>query len=123
MTTKGVKLLSLKKRGNKYYYRGRFWTLNQPVKSVAKGKKMMVLACKTIDGARRVKIVHFGSLGYSHNYSPKAKKNYLIRSAEIRNKKGERTMYDKWSPNYWSRKILWPTRKPATGPRTTKKAA
>lgn len=123
MTIKGVKLSSLKKRGNKYYYRGRLWTLNKPVKSIAKGKKMMVLACKTIEGERRVKIVHFGALGYGHNYSAEAKKKYLIRSAGICNKKGELTMYDKWSPNYWSRKILWPKGKPATGPRITKKAA
>ncbi|MCB1110409.1 MAG: hypothetical protein KDK64_05465 [Chlamydiia bacterium] len=119
----GVKLSSLEKRGNKYWYRGRYWALNQPVKSTAKGKKMMVLATKTINGERRVKIVHFGALGYGHNYSLKAKRNYLARSAGIRNKYGELTRNDRWSPNYWSRKILWPAGKRATGPRTTQKVA
>ncbi|MCP5506329.1 MAG: hypothetical protein H7A38_05555 [Chlamydiales bacterium] len=121
--SKGVKLSSLTKRGNKYLYRGRLWTLNKPVRSTAKGKKMMVLATKTIDGERRVKIVHFGALGYGHNYSVEAKRNYLTRSAGIRNKKGELTKNDKWSPNYWARKILWPKNKRATGPKTTRKAA
>lgn len=121
--SKGIKLSSLTKRGNKYLYRGRLWTLNKPVRSTAKGKKMMVLATKTVDGERRVKIVHFGALGYGHNYSKEAKKNYLTRSAGIRNKKGELTKNDKWSPNYWARKILWPKNKRATGPKTTRKAA
>ncbi|MCB1072444.1 MAG: hypothetical protein H7A41_03425 [Chlamydiales bacterium] len=123
MISKGVKLSSLRKRGDKYIYRNRFWTLDKPVPSTSKGKKMMVLASKLINGEKRVKVIHFGALGYGHNYSKKAKENYLKRSAGIRNKKGELTMYDKWSPNYWSRKILWPKGKPATGPRTTKKAA
>lgn len=121
--SKGIKLSSLKKRGTKYLYRGRLWTLNKPVRSTAKGKKMMVLATKTIDGERRVRIVHFGALEYGHNYSAKAKKNYLTRSAEIRNKKGELTKNDRWSPNYWARKILWPKNKRATGPKTTRKTA
>lgn len=121
--TNGIKLSTLKKRGNKYLYRGRLWTLNKPVRSTAKGKKMMVLATKTINGERRVKIVHFGALGYGHNYSEKAKKSYLARSAGIRNKKGELTMNDKWSPNHWARKILWPKNRRATGPKTTDKVA
>lgn len=122
MTLAGTKLSTLEKRGNKYYYRGRWWTLNKPVKSTAKGKKMMVLATKTIDGDRRVRLIHFGALGYGHNYSKKAKHNYLTRSAGIRNKKGELTKNDPWSANYWARKILWPVRKRATGPRSTKAA-
>lgn len=121
--SKGIKLSSLIKRGNQYRYRGRLWTLNKPVRSTAKEKKMMVLATKTVDGERRVKIVHFGALGYGHNYSKEAKKNYLTRSAGIRNKKGELTKNDKWSPNYWARKILWPKNKRATGPKKTRKAA
>lgn len=119
----GVKLSSLPKEGNKYWYRGRYWKLNEPVKSTAKGKKMMVLATKTIDGERRAKIVHFGALGYGHNYSQDAKRNYLTRSAGIRNKKGELTKNDKWSPNYWARKILWPANKRASGPKTTYRRA
>jgi len=119
----GIKLSKLKKIKNKYKYRSRFWTLNKPVKSTAKGKKMMVLATKKIDNEIRVKLIHFGSLGYGHNYSQKAKRSYLKRSAGIRNKKGKLTKDDPFSANYWARKILWPANKPATGPKKTKKAA
>ncbi len=119
MLSKGIELAKLKKVGDKYCYRGRLWKLNKPIKSTSKGKKMMVLASKTLDGKPQGKIVHFGSLGYGHNYSIKAKKSYLARSANIRNKKGEPTKDDPWSANHWSRKILWPSNKPATGPRKT----
>ena len=119
MASKGIKLSGLKKKGSKYVYRGRLWALNKPKKSTAKGKKMMVLASKTIDGERRVKLIHFGAKGYGHNYSKEAKKNYLTRSAGIRNKQGKLTKDDPWSANYWARKILWPARKKATGPKKT----
>ncbi|MCB1106565.1 MAG: hypothetical protein KDK76_00545 [Chlamydiia bacterium] len=118
----GVKLSRLEKKGSKYYYRGRWWTLNKPVKSTAKGKKMMVLASKIVDGEKRVRIIHFGALGYGHNYSRKAKMNYLTRSAGIRNKKGELTKDDPWSANHWARKVLWPKGKAPTGPKTTPSA-
>lgn len=115
----GVKLSSLKYSRGKYSYRGKNFALNKPVKSTAKGKKMMVLATKTIDGEKRARLIHFGALGYGHNYSNKAKKNYLARSAGIRNKEGELTKDDPWSANYWARKILWPANKAARGPKTT----
>ena len=93
-------------------YRGKtFPGYNQPVASNKKGKKKMVLAKKD----DKVKLVHFGADGYKHNYSKKAKKNYLTRSAGIRNKSGELTMNDKHSPNYWARKHLWPKRQKADG--------
>ncbi|MCI5052794.1 MAG: hypothetical protein MRY21_06650 [Simkaniaceae bacterium] len=119
----GTKLSSLKKIGDRYEYRGKLWKLNSPVPSTSKGKKMMVLASKTVNGERRVKVIHFGAKGYGHNYSKKAKENYLRRSAGIRNKAGKLTKNDRWSPNYWARKILWPANKRATGPKTTRKAA
>ncbi|MCP5508929.1 MAG: hypothetical protein H7A39_00740 [Chlamydiales bacterium] len=119
MAPKGIKLASLEKKDGKVFYRGKYWTVNEPIPSTAKGKKMMVLASKTVDGEKRVKIVHFGALGYGHNYSAAAKKNYLARSAGIRNKDGKLTKNDPWSANYWARKILWPVNKPAVGPRTT----
>ena len=74
-----------------------------------------------IEGKRVGKLVHFGQKGYGHNYSSKAKHNYLTRSAGIRNAQGKLTKDDPFSPNYWSRKILWPSNKKATGPRSTKK--
>ena len=119
MTTRGILLSSLKKSGGKYVYRGKSFSLNKPIRSNAKGKKMMVLATKTMQGKRWVKLVHFGALGYGHNYSEKAKKSYLARSAGIRDKRGHLTKNDPWSANHWARKILWPANKPARGPKTT----
>ncbi len=113
----GIEVSKLKKMGDFYIYRSRKWKLNKPVPSTIKGKKMMVLATKTVNGTRKAKVIHFGAKGYGHNYSPKAKKSYLARSAGIRSKEGKLTMNDKWSPNYWARKILWPKNKPTTGPR------
>lgn len=119
----GIKLSSLEKKGTKYYYRGRWWEPNKPVKSTNKSKKMMVFATKTVNGERKGKVIHFGAQGYGHNYSNEAKRNYLRRSAGIRKKSGELTKNDKWSANYWARKILWPSNKKATGPRMTYKKA
>ncbi len=119
MKKRGIKLSSLISLRGEYWYRGTLFSLNKPIKSTAKGKKMMVLATKTIGGERRVKLIHFGALGYGHNYDQKAKKSYLARSAQIRNKAGELTRNDRWSANYWARKILWPINKPARGPRST----
>lgn len=115
----GVKLSKLARIGRKYLYRGTLFALNKPIKSTAKGKKMMVLVSKTVGGEQRVKLIHFGALGYGHNYSQKAKRSYLARSAQIRNKAGKLTRNDPWSANYWARKILWPANKPAKGPKST----
>ena len=118
----GIKLSNLKKIKDKYEYRGQLWSINKPIASTVKNKKKMVLATKTVHGEKRVKIVHFGEKGYGHNYSIEAKKNYLKRSAGIKDKEGHLTKNDPWSANFWSRKVLWPKNKPATGPRKTKRA-
>lgn len=117
--SEGIEVATLKKVGSKYEYRGKLWELNKPVKSTAEGKKMMVLATKMVKGVKKAKVIHFGAVGYGHNYSPEAKKNYLTRSAGIKNKEGKLTKDDPWSPNYWSRKVLWPKNKPANGPKST----
>ena len=79
-------------------YRGHtFPGYNKPMKSWRKGKKKVVLAKK----GDQVKIVHFGATGYGHNYSAAARKSYLARSAGIKG------VDDKFSANYWARKILW----------------
>lgn len=117
----GTALNSLDKKGDKYLYRGKLWRIDHPVPSTSKGKKMMVLASKTVAGRKYVKLVHFGAKGYGHNYSEEAKKNYLRRSSGIRNREGKLTRNDRWSANYWARKILWPKDRPATGPKTTRK--
>ena len=53
------------------------------------------------------RLIGFGLKGYRHNYSAKARKSYLARSAGIRNKSGKLTKNDKNSSNFWARKILW----------------
>jgi len=93
------------------YHGKTFPGYNHPVPSDKKEKKMMVLAKK----GDQVKLVHFGQKGYQHNYSPEAKQNYLTRSAGIRNKSGELTKDDPFSPNYWARKVLWPKGKTGEG--------
>lgn len=98
---------SPKIKNGKVYYRGRYWNPNKPVPSDRAGKKKMVLASKKVEGQIKYKLLHFGAKGYGHNYSTKARTNYLKRSAGIKNKSGQSTATDKFSPNYWSRKSLW----------------
>ena len=79
-------------------YRGHtFPGYNKPMKSWLPSKKKVVLAKK----GDKVKVVHFGAAGYGHNYSAAARKSYLARSAKIKGTS------DKFSANYWARKILW----------------
>tara|TARA_B100001758_G_scaffold236768_1_gene238204 strand:- start:1278 stop:2132 length:855 start_codon:yes stop_codon:yes gene_type:complete len=79
-------------------YRGHtFPGYNKPMKSWRPGKKKVVLAKK----GNKVKVVHFGASGYGHNYSAAARKSYLARSAKIKGAD------DKFSANYWARKVLW----------------
>ena len=80
--------------------------LYKPMKSTKKGKKGMVYVMK--DGKKRV--IHFGATDYqdyTQHKDPERRKNYLIRSAGIRNKEGKLTKDDKNSANYWSRRINW----------------
>lgn len=88
-------------------YRGKvFESYNKPVDSDRPGKKKMVLAKK----GDKVKLIHYGSSSYQDFTQHKDKKrraNYLARSGGIRNKAGELTKNDKFSPNFWSRSTLW----------------
>ena len=77
--------------------------LNKPFRSSAKNKKKSV--CVEKNG--KIILLHFGDSRYRHNYSAKAKKSYLARSAGIRNKSGRLTKDDKTSANYYSRRYLW----------------
>ncbi len=100
-----VKLAMIEYRGHK------FPGYNIPVHSSRAGKKRMVLA----KSGGKVRLIHFGQTGYRHNYSEKAKKSYLARSAGITRKDGSSTKNDKLSANYWARRELWPSREPADG--------
>ncbi|MCB1067319.1 MAG: hypothetical protein KDK56_03950 [Simkania sp.] len=123
MIGKKFRLDQLERRGNKFLYKGHLWTPNMPIKSTRKNKKMMVMATKMVRGIRYGKIIHFGECGYGHNYSKQAKVNFLKRTAYIRDKYGRLTKNDRWSANYWSRKVLWPKDKPCNGPKITRRAA
>jgi hypothetical protein len=80
-------------------------------KSTRKGKKLMV----EVDG----KTIHFGDSSRQHfrdrtgiwkekNHGDKTRrKNYLTRSAGIKDGKGNLTKDNPLSPNYHSRRILW----------------
>ena len=87
----------LKKKASVEYRGHTFPGYNKPMKSWRKGKKKVVLAKK----GDKVKIIHFGASGYGHNYSEAARKSYLARSAGIKG------VNDKFSANYWARKVLW----------------
>ena len=88
-------------------YRGiKFPGYNKPIPSNRKGKKKMVL----VKRGDKIRLIHFGQKGYqdfTQHKDKKRQKNYLTRSAGIRNKSGQLTKDDPFSPNYWARKELW----------------
>ena len=98
----------------KIQYRGETYPgFNKPKRNTSSSKhKQVVLAKKGDD----IKVVRFGHKDYGHNYSSEARKNYLARSAGIKNKSGGLTKDDKFSANYWARKKLW------AGPGKSKKS-
>ena len=80
-------------------------------RSTRKGKKLMTI----VNG----KVVHFGDSSKEQykdrtglwkkkdHLDKERRKNFLTRSAGIRDKEGRLTKDDPESPNYHSRKILW----------------
>lgn len=116
MTKNAKKSLSnLEQEDGWVKYRGDWYPLDEPVKSWRKGKKRAVLASKEEDGEKKVKMIHYGSEDHDHNYSEKAKKNYLSRAKGITNSKGEKTKDDPHSANHWAIKDLWPKDQEADG--------
>jgi hypothetical protein len=82
-------------------------------RSTRKNKKLMTILP---DGT----VVHFGDPQYQHYYDKtglldnklnhldeKRRENYLNRSANIRNKKGELTRNLPTSPNFHARRVIW----------------
>jgi len=60
------------------------------------------------DGSK--KLLHFGDSSmkdFTQHKDKQRKKNYLTRSAGIKDKSGNLTANNKNSANYWSRKINW----------------
>jgi len=86
-------------------YRGeKYPGFNKPKTNTSSSKHKKVVLAKKGD---EIKVVRFGHRSYGHNYSAEARKNYLERSAGIRDGSGNLTKDDKFSANYWSRKKLW----------------
>ena len=89
-------------------YRGvEFPGYNKPRNAPAGAKEKKIVLAKKGD---KVKVVRFGLRGmedFTQHRDPERRKNYLARSAGIRNKDGELTKNDKFSANHWARKTLW----------------
>ena len=103
-----MKASNVKREGGKLVYRGHEFTgFNKPVDAPDGAKqKKMVLAKKGDD----VKLVRFGLRGmedYTQHRDPERRKNYLARSAGIKDKNGNPTKNDVFSANHWARKTLW----------------
>lgn len=103
-----MKAKNIKREDGKLVYRGHeFPGFNKPIKAPAgSDSKKIVLAKKGDD----VKLVSYGLRGYedfTQHGDSERRKNYLTRSAGIRNKAGNLTKDDKFSANYWARKDLW----------------
>lgn len=112
MPEKTYRLSSLDKvkRGRYTLYKvphmPRPFSIDKPYPSTRANKKLMVLARK----GPLVKVVHFGDTRYEDytTHKDKARRTaYLKRSAGLRDKAGNLTKDDKFSSNYWARKILW----------------
>jgi hypothetical protein len=69
---------------------------NKPMKSDRKGKKRMVKAC----ASGKEKLLHYGFVGYGHNYSKAARKSFRARHKCDQAK-------DKLTRRYWACKDLW----------------
>lgn len=79
---------------------------NKPVKSWLPWKKKAVLAKKW----DTTKIIHFGDSkmkDFTQHKDKERRKNYLARSAWIKDWKWKLTKDNILSANYWARKVLW----------------
>ena len=78
----------------------------KPYKSSNAKKKGMVYISS--NGSK--KLIYFGDSSmqsFDQHKDPVRRKNYLARSAGIKDKQGNLTAKNKNSANYWARKMLW----------------
>lgn len=71
----------------------------------------------------KVKLVRFGLRGmqdYTQHRDQARRKNYLTRSAGIKDGEGNPTKDDPFSANYWSRRVLWDSGEPILQPEKIK---
>lgn len=83
--------------------------LNLPEGQAEKsGKKAIVFAY--VPGRNYGRVMDFGEYGaedYKSGASEEKREAYLHRAMNIKDGKGRRTCFDKYSPNYWSIFHLW----------------
>lgn len=103
-----MKAANIKRDGGKLVYRGHeFEGFNKPKDAPSGSPKKKIVLAKKGD---EVKLVSFGYRGmedYTQHNDEGRRKNYLARSAGIKDKSGKLTKDDKFSANYWARKVLW----------------
>jgi hypothetical protein len=103
-----MKAKDIKREGGKLVYRGQeFDGFNTPKNAPAGAKQKKVVLAKK---GEEVKLVRFGLRGmedFTQHKDPERRKNYLARSAGIKNKSGQPTKDDVFSANHWARKVLW----------------
>jgi len=81
--------------------------LYKPVKSNKSGKKGMVYV---LDKNGNKRLLHFGDSSmedFTQHKDKDRRKNYLARSAGIKDKDGNLTKNNKNKANFYSRKYLW----------------
>jgi Family of unknown function (DUF5754) len=89
-------------------YRGEtFPGYNKPKKAPAGSPKKMVVLAKKGDQVKKVSFGYRGMEDYTQHKDAGRRKNYLARSAGIKDGSGKLTKDDKFSANYWARKVLW----------------
>lgn len=96
------KQIAVKSNGKTYYFQG----YNKPRRSWRRGKKRVVLA-RVGD---RVKVIHYGSQGYSdfrYHRNPKRRSNYRKRHRAIKLKSGQPAYQNKLQASYWAYRDLW----------------
>jgi hypothetical protein len=92
-----------KKRSNKVFRAGKWWTPNVPMKSDNPRKKYMVLAKK----GSRTKLIRYGDpkmQDYTQHHDKTRRKSYRARAKGILNKNGTPAYKDFFSPAHWSMK-------------------
>lgn len=103
-----MKASNVKREGGKLVYRGQeFEGFNKPKDAPDGDKHKKVVLAKKGD---EVKLVRFGLRGmedYTQHKDPERRRNYLARSAGIKDKSGKPTKDDPFSANYWARRVLW----------------
>jgi hypothetical protein len=93
--------------GGLEYHGQKFPGFNKPKRAPAGSAKKAVVLAKKGD---KIKVVRFGQRGYqdyTQHHDSARRKNYLTRSAGIRDGSGKLTKDDKFSANYWARHKLW----------------